>query len=250
MISAAAVVLAVGYLAAVTRLRARGIGWPGARTAAWAAGLAAALAAGTGPVAAAAHHDLRAHMLQHLLLGMLAPLLLVLGRPVTLALRALPVEAARRLARFLRLPPIRVLTHPVTAAVLDGGGLWLLYTTDLHAATATRPWLSALIQLHLLLAGYLFTAAIIGRDPAPHRPGPWTRGAVLVAFLAAHGILAKHLYAGGMGQAAQLMYYGGDLLHVAVIVIFCRQWYVATAPQRPARRPEPALRAWRLPDSV
>ena len=248
MILGVAVALAAAYLVAVARLRARGTGWPGARSAAWGAGLAAAVAGGYGPVAAAAHHDLRAHMLGHLLLGMLAPLLLVAGRPVTLALRALPVRPARRLARVLQLGPIRFLTHPVTAAVLDAGGLWLLYTTDLHAGT--RPWLTALIQFHLLAAGYLFTAAIIGRDPAPHRPGPWTRAAVLVGFLAAHGILAKHLYAQGMGEAAQLMYYGGDLLHVAVIVVFCRQWYVAAAPVRPPRRPEPALRAWRLPDSV
>ncbi|GAB2597062.1 hypothetical protein Aab01nite_72540 [Paractinoplanes abujensis] len=224
------VVAAVAYAAAALRLRRRGVDWPPGRALAWYFGIAAAVA-GSGHA-----HSFRDHMAGHLLLGMAAPLLLVFGRPVTLALRALPVRPARRLARVLRSRPIVLLTHPVTAGVLDAGGMWLLYTTGLHSG-------GVLIQVHLLLAGYLFTAAIIGRDPAPHRPGPALRAAVLVAFVAVHGILAKHLYAHpppgvpapDAEQAAQLMYYGGDLLHLVVIALLCRELF-----------PSPA-RAWRLP---
>jgi putative membrane protein len=239
------VCLAVGYLAAIAAVNRRGRGWPAWRTASWCAGLACASAAGTGPLAAAAHHDFTAHMTGHLLLGMAAPLLLVLGAPVTLALRALPARPARTLSHLLNSRPARLLTHPVTAAILNAGGLWALYTTSLYQQMAHHTWLHQLMHAHVLVAGYLFTAAIIGADPAPHRPGPRVRAAVLVAFLAAHGILAKHLYAHpppGVPQAhaeagAQLMYYGGDVLDLVLIAIFCWQWYAATAPGPAARPP-------------
>jgi putative membrane protein len=252
---------ALAYPAAVVAAHRRGRWWPPGRTGCWYAGLAAAAAATSGPIAAAGHHSLTAHMAGHLLLGMTAPLLLVLAAPITLALRALPVRAAGAIARLLRSAPVRLLTHPVTAAALDAGGLWLLYTTDLYPAMRDRPWLHLLIQLHVLGAGYLFTASIIGVDPVVHRPGRRLRTAALIAFLAAHGILAKHLWAtppAGVTAAdahagAELMYYGGDALDLVLITIFCLQWYAAADPHR---RPAPRVgnrspgRAWRLPDEI
>lgn len=211
------------------------------REVSWCAGLVA-LAGG----AVLDHHDLRAHMLGHLLLGMVAPLLLVLAAPVTLALRILPVGAARRLVRLLRTRPVRVLTHPVTAAVLNAGGLWLWYATGLFGHTADRPWLHALVQIHVFAAGCLFTASIAGPDPMPHRPALPVRAAVLFAFLTAHGILAKHLYAHPPMaapedvslQAAQFMYYGGDLVDLVLIVRLGREWWVRRSPLRhPAAAP-------------
>jgi putative membrane protein len=236
-----ALVAAAGaYAVGVERLRRRGVDWPPSRSLAWYAGVAVAAAAGLGH-----HHDFRAHLSAHLLLGMAAPILLVMARPVTLLLRVLPVRPARRAALVLRTP---FLTHPLTAAVLDAGGLWLLYTTDLYAQAMARPWLHTLVQVHMLLAGYLLTAAIIGRDPAPHRPGPLTRGLVFLAFVAAHGILAKYLYGhpppgAGPGDA-QIMYYGGDLLHLVVIVLFFRRVSAVAGgePGRHASRyPDPAV---------
>jgi putative membrane protein len=244
------VIAALGYLGAVRLIHRRGDRWPVRRTMSWCAGLSAVATALTGT----GHGDFAAHMTDHLLLGMAAPLLLVLAAPVTLALRALPVPRARRLARFLKVRPLRILTHPVTAAVLNAGGLWVLYTTGVYPRMGEHAWLHGLVSAHTLAAGYLFTAAVIGVDPAPHRPGPRARALVLVAFLATHDILAKHLYAhppagvaAPQAQAgAQLMYYGGDLLDVLLITIFCWQWYTASAPGPvPARR-----RAWRLPADI
>ncbi len=251
------------YVAGVVAVRRRGRYWPGWRTLAWCAGVATAAAALTGPVAAGAHHDFGAHMLGHLLLGMAAPLLLVLGAPITLALRALPVRAARTVSRFFANRLVRGLTHPVTAATLDAGGLWLLYTTGLYAAMGAHPWLHLVVHAHILFAGYLFTASVVGEDPAPHRPGRPVRAGVLVAFLAAHAVLAKHVYAhppagvpaAAAEPAAQLMYYGGDVIHLALIAIFCAQWYRATAPARTPTGPRiaathPPGRPWRLPDDL
>jgi putative membrane protein len=218
--------------------RRRGRRWPVWRIACWCAGLVAAAAALAGPIAAAGHRDFAAHMGGHLLLGMTAPLLLVLGSPVTLLLRALPVRWARTMSGILGTRPVRVVTHPVTAAALDAGGLWLLYSTSLYPAMGDHRWLHVLVQVHVLIAGYLFTAAVIGVDPAPHRPGRRTRAAVLIVFLGAHAILAKYLYGhppAGVSVAdgrvgAELMYYGGDAIDIVLIALFWWQWYAATDP--------------------
>jgi len=180
-------------------------------------------------------HDLRLHVVGHLLLGMVTPLLLVTAAPITLALRALPREHARTLGRLLRSRPPAVLSHPAVAAVLDVGGLWLMYRSALLSEVSPL-----LLQVHMLLAGYLFAFALIGPDPAPHRPGLVVRGGVLVAAVAAHDVLAKLLYAApppgvpvAQAEAAGLlMYYGAAPVHVALFVLLGREWF---AGQRRAR---------------
>lgn len=222
---------AATYLAAALRLG----GWPRRRTLAWLAGSLAAVLAVTGPVAEAAHHDFAAHALGHLLLGMLAPLLLSLGAPLTLALRVLPVRHGRRLVKVLRTRLVSVLTEPGVAAVLNVGGLWLLYRSGLYEASTHAPGLHLLVHAHMLLAGYLFTVAVAGTDPMPHRRPYPHRAVVLVLALAAHGILAKTLWASppsGVPAArgelgAMIMYYGGDAVDIALGVLLCARWYRA-----------------------
>jgi putative membrane protein len=222
----AVAVAAIGYAIGLARAAGRGR-WPAHRTISWYGGL---VAAGAGSTLSASDGAV-AHALGHLLLGMVSPLLLVLSAPVTLALRALPADRARVLSAVLRSAPARVLTHPVVAAVLDIGGLWLLFTTDLHTVPAT--------QLHVLAAGYLFTAAIVGVDPAPHRPGPAYRAVVLVLASAAHGLLAKHLYATGWQTGAMVMYYGGDVVEIVLAALLCRQWLAGSVPRgRAPGRPQ------------
>jgi putative membrane protein len=189
--------------------------------------------------------DARAHVAGHLLVGMVAPLLLVTAAPVTLALRTLPrgdrsdpraPDRARALARLLASPPLAVLTHPAVAAVLDVGGLWVVYRTDLLAGLPP-----VLGHLHMLLAGYLFAFSLVGRDPAPHRPGLAVRAAVLVAAVAAHDVLAKLLYAAGDEQAGLLMHYGGTPVHVVLLVLLGREW-AAGERRAAARHLRPAVR--------
>ena len=214
----------------------------------WYAGLGAAGAALLGPVARAAHTSFTAHMLGHLLLGMAAPLLLVLAAPVTLALRALPVVAARRLSRLLRSPYARVVSHPVVAGTLNAGGLWVLYASPVYPLMHASPTVHLLVHAHVLLAGYLFTASLVGRDPDPHRASMTVRSVVLVAFIAAHSVLAKWLYANppaGVapedGRAgAQLMYYGGGAVGALLLVLPFSRWYAAPPADRPLRPGTPA----------
>lgn len=214
--------------------------WPAPRAVAWYLGLVCAAAGLLGPVAEAARTSFTGHMAAHLLVGMVAPLLLVLGAPVTLTLRALPVARARALTRVLRGRVVRALTHPVVAAGLNAGGMWLLYTTDLYRLMHTSVIVHGVVHAHIFLAGYVLTASLVGRDPDPHRAPVEMRAVVLVSFIVAHSVLAKWLYAhppAGVEPAdgrvgAQLMYYGGDVVDVTVVVLLLTGWYTSTDPRR------------------
>ncbi|MEC1523811.1 cytochrome c oxidase assembly protein [Neobacillus niacini] len=213
--------------------------WPIYRYMYWVSGVFSAAAALIGPVADLAHENFTAHMIGHLFLGMLAPLLLAHAAPMTLLMRTLSVGHARKLSRILKSFPVSIFCHPLVASILNIGGLWVLYTTDLYAAMHQYNLLHTIIHLHVFLAGYLYTISIIYIDPLPHRYSFIFRAIVLILSLAAHGILSKYIYAyppaGVPIEQAQvggmIMYYGGDMIEIILIFLFCRQWYKAARPR-------------------
>lgn len=216
-----AVLFAAGYLVAAARAGPRG--WSGWRVAAWLAGclvLAVALA----PVLPW-EGDPRHHMARHLLLGMVAPLGLVLAAPVTLLLRTAPVRWRRVVGAVLRSRVVHVVGHPAVAAVLSVGGMYVALLLPLPA--------HPLLDLHYVLAGYLFAWSVAGPDPAPGRPGLATRVTVLVLAATAHGVLAKLRYAEATSaadrDAALLMYYGGDVAELLLAVALFAAWYRGTS---------------------
>lgn len=211
-------------------------GWSGWRTTSFTIGILLVLAAMLPPVSHWAHGDLRGHMVQHLLLGMFGPLGLVLGAPGTLLLRNAPVTVARRIVAFLDLRPIRLLIHPITAALLDIGAMYVLYLTPLFALSMSNPALHVFLHVHFLIAGYLFTWSIAGPDPAPRRAGMVMRLTVLFLATGAHATLGKLMYGQGhprgttadpgeIQAAAQWMYYGGDLAELLLIIAFFAIWF-------------------------
>jgi putative membrane protein len=236
LIAVAVLAAVLVYLAAAARLRRRGDAWPWPRDVSFTAGgglPAAAYLAGLpgGPFTA--------HMTQHLIVAMAAPLFLVLARPLTLALRVLPPGQRRRaLLAVAHSRPAGWLVFPPLAALLDIGGLWLLYRTPLLAATVHQPLLHAAVHAHILVAGLLFTFAICQLDPLRRRWSLAWRAATLLAAGAAHAVLAKTLYAtpppetafaaADLQTGAQLMYYGGDLVELALALTVAIQWYTAT----------------------
>jgi putative membrane protein len=235
------------YLGAVAVTRHRGRPWPWYRSVFWVLGVGAATGAFAVP---GVDGSLAGHMAGHLLLGMVAPLLLVLAAPVTLALRTLSVVPARRLSRMLKSAPARALTHPVVAALLSVGSLWLLYRTPLFALMMADPIVHLVVLAHVLIAGYLYTASLVSIDPAPHQSSFALRASVLVLSIAAHGILAKSLVASppvGVGAAdaeaaARLMFSGGDAVEVIIAVLLCAQAY-RVAGRRLGAAPLPARAA-------
>jgi len=213
--------------------------WPFYRYVCWILGVIFSAAVLIGPIAKLTHENFISHMVGHLFLGMLAPLLLVLAAPMTLLMRTLRVRSARRLSRVLKSFPVSIYCNPVVASILNIGGLWVLYTTELYSAMHHNLLLHIVVHIHIFIAGYLYTISILYIDPAPHRYGFIFRAVVLILSLAGHGILSKYIYAypplgvttdqaeiGGM-----IMYYGGDLVEIILIFIFCQQWYKAARPR-------------------
>lgn len=218
--------LAGGALAVGVRtLASRGDRWQRHRTASVTCGLLL-LAVGLLPPLAAMDDDPRVHVVQHLLVAMVAPLFLALGAPVTLALRAVRTPTRRRLLALLSSRPVRVLTWPPVVLTLDVGGLCLVYLGGLGEHAEHVPWLHALVHAHMIAAGWLFASLVAGADPVP-RPGVPGRLAMVVLAGAGHDVVAKLLYARGYGQSAEIMYYGGTLVDVALAVAVLARWYTA-----------------------
>ncbi|WP_139335327.1 cytochrome c oxidase assembly protein [Mycobacterium sp. GA-1841] len=176
LIGTAAIVLALGYLIAVLRLRRRGDQWQVGRTIAWTLGCAALLITTSSGVRAYGSAMFSVHMGEHMALNMFIPVLLVLGAPVTLALRVLPAASHDQtpgprewLMWFLHSPVTRFLSHPVTAFVLFVGSLYLVYFTPLFDTLIRYHWGHEFMSVHFLLTGYLYYWGIIGIDPGPRR---------------------------------------------------------------------------------
>lgn len=213
--------------------------WPIYRYICWVSGVLCAAIALIGPVADRAHENFTAHMAGHLFLGMLAPILLAYSAPMTLLMRTLNVGHARKLSRVLKSFPVSIFCHPVITSILNIGGLWVLYTTELYSEMHDYALLHMMVHLHVFLAGYLYTISIIYIDPIPHRYSFIFRTVVLILSLAAHGVLSKYIYAyppaGVPIEQAQaggmIMYYGGDIIEIGLIVLFCQQWYKAARPR-------------------
>lgn len=231
-----ATLLVVVYIGGALSSRRNGRSWPWYRVALWCAGVVAAAAPILGPFAAATHESFVAHALGHVVGGMLAPLLLVLAAPVTLALRTLDTTPARRLSRLLGSLPVRLLVHPVTMGIVSTASLWLVYATWIYDAAHGSALVHVFVHVHTVIVGYLFTAAIVGVDPAPHPTSRVLRAVVLVLTMAAHAVLAKHLFANPPASAeladgqlgAQTMYYVGGAVELVIVVVFCAQWYRAS----------------------
>ncbi|KAB2335668.1 cytochrome c oxidase assembly protein [Bacillus mesophilum] len=227
------------YILAVVVSSKKDKPWPIYRPVCWILGVFFAVISVAGPLAIRAHTDFTAHMFGHLLLGMLAPLLMAMAAPVTLILRTLSVPLARSFSKLLKSWPSRMVTNPVIASLLNVGGLWILYTTDLYSLMHKNILMHLIIHFHVFAAGYLFTISMIYIDPIFHRTSFIYRAVVFVAALAGHGILSKFIYGnppnGVPADQAELggmvMFYGGDIIDVMIIYILCMQWFKSARPR-------------------
>lgn len=112
-------------------------------------------------------------------------------------------------------------------------------STELYVAMQKIPLLHMLVHMHVFLAGCLFILSIIYIDQTSHRTSFIYRAIVLVIALSGHGILSKYIYAhppAGVSAAqaeigGMLMYYGGDAIDLAIIIILCLQWFRAARPR-------------------
>lgn len=242
------------YLVGVLVLRRRQVRWSPWRTSSWFVGLLLVAYATLGGLGTYSHVMFSVHMAAHMLLSMVAPIFLVLGAPVTLALRALPGsdlpggQGPRQwLSGVLASRPARAATHPVTAAVLTVGSLYAIYLTSIYDVLMRNHLGHAAMELHFLLAGYVFFEVLVGDAPIARRLSHLARFGLLLVVMPFHAFFAITVMStdtaiGGSfytlldrGYATDLLadqYVGGSLTWalgelpmVLILVVLLAQWY-------------------------
>lgn len=254
----ATAVAAGAYARGVRRLAARGRAWPVLRSVSWAISLVAAVVATQSGIGRYDDARLTVHMVQHLLLGMVVPFAAVCGAPLTLALQSGRAGTRLLLRRVLHHPVAAVVAHPLVTWGLFGGGMVVIYLTPLLDLSARDPWVHLGVHLHLVVAGSLFLAGLVGADPSP-RPLP--HGARLLSILTAvpfHAFLGLALITASTPVAPQAypdlddqrfaagLFWGmGEIFTVAVAAVVVRRWWLADQREaaRHDRRADAALLA-------
>jgi putative copper resistance protein D len=139
-------------------------------------------------------------MIAHMLLGMIAPIGLVLSAPITLALRTLPQgrTSSERGVRALALKALHsrysiILTNPITALALFDGSLFVLYFTDLFGLLMQNHAGHILMNIHFILAGFLFFNVVIGVDPSPRKYPHILRIVILFGAMSLHAFFSVAL---------------------------------------------------------
>jgi putative copper resistance protein D len=190
------------YIKGVVILKKRGDAWPVGRTVAFALGIIAINFATSGGLGVYAMYSFEYHMIAHMTLGMIAPIGLVLGAPITLALRTLPQgrtpEERGPRAILIALLHSRygvLLTNPIVALALFDGSLFVLYFTDLFGALMPSHAGHLFMNVHFILAGFLFFMIIVGIDPSPKRVHHLVRIVILFAAMAIHAFFSISLVA-------------------------------------------------------
>jgi putative membrane protein len=188
-------------------------------------------------------------------LTMVAPIFLALGAPITLALRTLPRRPRRALLAAVHSRVARVLTFPLVAYAFFVVTPFVLYFTGLYKLTMRNDLVHELVHLHFVAVGCLFFWPLLGIDPLPGRwPYP---GRALLMFLStpfhtvlgltvmqSHDLIGGDWYpslhlawsdpAADQRLAGGILWAGGELVSVAMLVVLVVQWM--RAAEREARR--------------
>lgn len=188
------------YIKGVMVLTKRGDKWPVGRTISFAIGISAIDFATSGGLGLYAHFSFSWHMIAHMTLGMIAPIAIVLGAPITLALRTLPQgrNSEERGVRGTLLSALHsryssIIVNPVGALIIFDGSLFLLYFTSLFGTLMNTHAGHLFMNIHFLLAGFLFFHVIIGIDPNPKRPPFLVRIVTLLVAMSIHAFFSVAL---------------------------------------------------------
>jgi putative membrane protein len=218
--------------------------WPTGRAVSWGLAMLALVLAGNSAVAVYSDVLFWVHMAQHLLLIMVAPILLVWAQPVRLVQTALPTVGVR-LERLLARRPVRWATAPLTGLALYSALVVLTHLTGFQQVSATHGGVRAFELAAYLACGWLFFFPLLGGEL-----GSWSLPYLLRFLVLALGMGADTLtgvalmltsrplapaYAAahpGWGPTALLdqeaagaiMWFGGDLLMMILMIVVAVQW--------------------------
>ncbi len=228
--------VAIWYVQAVWALSARGRRWSPRRTVSFMAGLVAIDLALQSPVATLTMQYFEAHVVQHLLLMVIGPPLLAMGAPMTLALQTSSRKTKTRLLAGLHSRPFRLLTHPLTVAVLYYGSMFAFFLTSLLAVAMEHMWLMDIINIGFFLGSTLFWWPIVGLDPIPHwRLGYGAKMVALLIGVPLESFLALSLLSDSTTAApmyslasthsgAGLLWIGAELFTMIALIPVFLQW--------------------------
>ena len=185
------------YITGVVVLKRRGDSWPIGRTISFAIAVALVDFATSGGIGVYAHFAFSYHMVGHMILGMIAPIGFVLSAPITLALRTLPQPRTPQergirgtLISIIHSRYAVIITNPVVALALFDGSLFVLYMTPLFGKLMQSHSGHLLMDLHFMLAGYLFFYVIVGVDVNPRKIPHIVRIIILFAAMSIHAFFS------------------------------------------------------------
>jgi putative membrane protein len=189
-VGAAFLVLVAGvaatYLAAAAhgdRHDRRGRTWPQRRTACFLAGLALLVIDLYSGIGTTADVRLSVHMVEHMVLWVVVAPLLAAGAPVRLAFYALPRGGRRTLARWLHSRAVERLTRPVGTVLLFSAVILISHVPAVYGLALGNDYAHEAEHGLYLFAAVLMWAPLLGVDPLPHRPGPRTQLACMLACM-------------------------------------------------------------------
>ena len=206
---AGSVIAAALYIVGYIHLRQRGDAWPIMRLVAWLAGVGVIIWCTNSGIALYSQVSVGLHMVNHMTLTMLGPIFLVMAAPATLALRVLrPSRTNERgprewLVLFLNSKINSLATNPFFVFFIYVIGLYGLYLTPAFGWLMGSHIGHVLMQLHFILAGYLFYWVLLGIDPRPHPLPYWGRIVLLLLSLGVHAFFSVILMMGTTPMAIE-----------------------------------------------
>ena len=228
--------LAAWYLWSASRLARRGRPWSGWRTTSFLGGLALVVVAVQSGLASYDDSVFSLHVVQHLLLMNAAPILFALAAPMTLALQASSRRTQRGLLKVLHHPVVAAVTHPAVVATLAYGTMVVYFLTPLYQFSLEHPLLHELAHLHFLVSGCLFWWTVVGLDPSRWRLSHAQKLALLGAGIPVTAILGLALTGARTSVAplfhsvadthagGSILWVAGELTTVAAMAIVVGQW--------------------------
>jgi cytochrome c oxidase assembly factor CtaG len=157
--------------------------WPRQRTACWLAGVAILLIDLYSPIGADADTHLADHMVEHMVMWLIVAPLLAAAAPVRLALFALAPRGRRRLGRWLRSGPVRLVTSPSGSVALFSASVLVTQLPAVYALTLRSDPIHVTEHALYLVCATLVWVPVVGADPLPHRPGPRAQATCLLACM-------------------------------------------------------------------
>ncbi|WP_194421571.1 cytochrome c oxidase assembly protein [Microbacterium abyssi] len=177
------------YMAGVRRLRSEQP-WPMLRIVSWIAAMALLLWTTSGPIAVYGDYLISMRLLLLALLSLVIPLLLSSAAPLTLAIAAIRPrkDESRGIREWIlqaaESPVARLALHPVFAATLFAGSLWVVHYTDLLRWSLYDQLGYEWLITHLLLTGCVLVAALFRtEESAPQLSRQWLLSTLIALTL-------------------------------------------------------------------